>query len=71
MINLLLSHIVVPEMKQTSLSTSSDKGLGQSQKCEKQIFNYYGCVYKTVILYILLKCRYSSYFMFLQIILKV
>ena len=34
MINLSLSHILVPEMKQTALSTSSDKALGQSQKCE-------------------------------------
>ena len=32
--NLSLSRILVPEVKQTALSTSSDKALGQSQKCE-------------------------------------
>ena len=34
MINLLLSHILVPEVKQTSMSTTGDQALGQSQKCE-------------------------------------
>ena len=34
MINLLLLHILVLEVKQAALSTSSDKALGQSPKCD-------------------------------------